>query len=42
MEKEAYPALDKLTAQISRRKLDRVRHIKGRLVALSARVQKVQ
>ncbi|KAI4375581.1 hypothetical protein MLD38_013435 [Melastoma candidum] len=42
MEKEAYPVLDKLTSKISRRKLDRVRHIKGRLVALTARVQKVR
>ncbi|TKY60473.1 Magnesium transporter MRS2-F [Spatholobus suberectus] len=41
LEEEAYPALDELTSQLSTLNLERVRHIKSRLVALSGRVQKV-
>ncbi|KAI6678305.1 hypothetical protein NL676_039101 [Syzygium grande] len=41
LEQEAYPALDKLTSEISSFYLERVRQIKGRLVALTQRVQKV-
>ncbi|CAK8544336.1 unnamed protein product [Lathyrus sativus] len=41
LEEEAYPALDELASQISTLNLERVRHIKNRLVALSGRVQKV-
>ncbi|XP_029128985.1 magnesium transporter MRS2-F [Cajanus cajan] len=40
LEKEAYPALDELTSQLSTLNLERVRQIKSRLVALSGRVQK--
>ncbi|CAK9184314.1 unnamed protein product [Ilex paraguariensis] len=42
LEKEAYPALDQLSAKTSSQSLQRVRLIKGRLVALSGRVQKVR
>ncbi|XP_056159259.1 magnesium transporter MRS2-3-like [Syzygium oleosum] len=42
LEQEAYPALDKLTSEISSFYLERVRQIKGRLVALTQRVQKVR
>ncbi|KAK2458466.1 magnesium transporter MRS2-1 [Trifolium repens] len=42
LELEAFPALDKLTSKISTLNLERVRHIKSRLVALSSRVQKVR
>ncbi|CAK9151153.1 unnamed protein product [Ilex paraguariensis] len=42
LEKEAYPALDQLSAKTSSRSLQHVRLIKGRLVALSGRVQKVR
>ncbi|CAL5209813.1 unnamed protein product [Lathyrus oleraceus] len=42
LELEAYPALDKLTSKISTLNLERVRHIKSRLVALTARVQRVK
>lgn len=42
MELEALPALDKLTSKISTLNLERVRHIKSRLVALTARVQRVR
>lgn len=42
LEKEAYPALDELTSKVSRLKLDHVRNIKNRLVAVSGRVQKVR
>ncbi|CAJ1930738.1 unnamed protein product [Sphenostylis stenocarpa] len=41
LELEAYPALDELTSQVNALKLERVRQIKSRLVALSGRVQKV-
>lgn len=41
LEKEAYPALDELTSNISTLNLERVRQIKSRLVAISGRVQKV-
>jgi hypothetical protein len=41
LEREAYPALDELTSKISTLNLERVRHIKSRLVAISGRVQKV-
>ncbi|KAL2332504.1 hypothetical protein Fmac_020085 [Flemingia macrophylla] len=41
LEKEAYPALDELTSQLSTLNLERVRQIKSRLVALSGRVQKI-
>ncbi|KAG6383651.1 hypothetical protein SASPL_156584 [Salvia splendens] len=40
LEQEAHPALDKLTSKISTLNLDRVRHIKSRLVAITGRVQK--
>ncbi|KAL0309479.1 UNVERIFIED_CONTAM: Magnesium transporter MRS2-3 [Sesamum radiatum] len=42
LEREAHPALDKLTSKISTLNLDRVRQIKSRLVAISGRVQKVR
>jgi hypothetical protein len=42
LEREAYPALDELTSKISTLNLERVRHIKSRLVAISGRVQKVR
>ncbi|KAF7848378.1 hypothetical protein BT93_L2051 [Corymbia citriodora subsp. variegata] len=42
LEQEAYPALDSLTSEISSFYLERVRQIKGRLVALTQRVQKVR
>ncbi|KAL4581101.1 hypothetical protein LXL04_017310 [Taraxacum kok-saghyz] len=42
LEKEAHPALDKLTTKISTLNLERVRQIKSRLVAISGRVQKVR
>ncbi|KAI6678318.1 hypothetical protein NL676_039114 [Syzygium grande] len=42
LEEEAYPALDKLTSEISSFYLERVHQIKGRLVALTQRVQKVR
>ncbi|XP_024959809.1 magnesium transporter MRS2-3-like [Cynara cardunculus var. scolymus] len=42
LEKEAHPALDKLTRKISTLNLERVRQIKSRLVAISGRVQKVR
>ncbi|XP_042044501.1 magnesium transporter MRS2-3-like [Salvia splendens] len=42
LEQEAHPALDKLTSKISTLNLDRVRHIKSRLVAITGRVQKVR
>ncbi|PIA47395.1 hypothetical protein AQUCO_01400218v1 [Aquilegia coerulea] len=42
LEQEAYPALDELTSKISTLNLQRVRHIKSRLVALFGRVQKVR
>ncbi|KAI6678302.1 hypothetical protein NL676_039098 [Syzygium grande] len=42
LEQEAYPALDKLTSEISSFYLERVHQIKGRLVALTQRVQKVR
>ncbi|XP_058199821.1 magnesium transporter MRS2-F-like [Rhododendron vialii] len=42
LEKEAYPALDQLSAKTSTNNLKRVRVIKGRLVALNGRVQKVR
>ncbi|MCO5546720.1 hypothetical protein L7F22_000156 [Adiantum nelumboides] len=42
LEKEAYPALDELTAKISTLNLERVRQIKSRLVTISGRVQKVR
>ncbi|CAL9093574.1 unnamed protein product [Musa textilis] len=42
LEKEAHPALDKLTSKISTLNLEHVRQIKSRLVALSGRVQKVR
>ena len=41
LEKEAHPALDKLTSGISTLNLERVRQIKSRLVAITGRVQKV-
>ncbi|XP_004503914.2 magnesium transporter MRS2-F-like isoform X2 [Cicer arietinum] len=41
LEEETYPALDELTSKISSLNLDRVRHIKNRLVTLSGRVQKI-
>ncbi|KAK4396569.1 Magnesium transporter MRS2-3 [Sesamum angolense] len=41
LEREAHPALDKLTSKISTLNLDRVRQIKSRLVAISGRVQKI-
>lgn len=42
LEQEAYPALDELSVSISTYNLQHVRIIKSRLVALSARVQKVR
>ncbi|KAI8532149.1 hypothetical protein RHMOL_Rhmol11G0191100 [Rhododendron molle] len=42
LEQEAYPALDELSVSVSTLNLQRVRIIKSRLVALSARVQKVR
>ncbi|CAI9304192.1 unnamed protein product [Lactuca saligna] len=42
LEREAHPALDKLTTKISTLNLERVRQIKSRLVAISGRVQKVR
>ncbi|KAF7120735.1 hypothetical protein RHSIM_Rhsim13G0095300 [Rhododendron simsii] len=42
MEEEAYPALDQLSDRTSTNNLKRVRVIKGRLVALNRRVQKVR
>ncbi|KAK7276829.1 hypothetical protein RIF29_17975 [Crotalaria pallida] len=42
LEKEAQPALDKLTSKISTLNLERVRQIKSRLVAITGRVQKVR
>lgn len=42
LEKEAYPALDELTAKISTLNLERVRQIKSHLVTISGRVQKVR
>ncbi|KAI5003577.1 hypothetical protein ZWY2020_030737 [Hordeum vulgare] len=42
LEKEAYPALDKLTSKVSTLNLEHVRQIKSRLVELSGRVQKVR
>lgn len=40
--REAYPALDELSATVTTLNLQHVRDIKSRLVAVSARVQKVQ
>ncbi|KAG1368525.1 putative magnesium transporter MRS2-3 [Cocos nucifera] len=40
LEKEAHPALDKLTSKISTLNLERVRQIKSRLVTITGRVQK--
>ncbi|KAF7120926.1 hypothetical protein RHSIM_Rhsim13G0095100 [Rhododendron simsii] len=42
LEEEAYPALDQLSDRTSTNNLKRVRVIKGRLVALNGRVQKVR
>ncbi|KAI4375582.1 hypothetical protein MLD38_013436 [Melastoma candidum] len=42
MEVEAYPALDKLTSKVTTKTLDRVRQIKSRLAALTARVKQVR
>ncbi|CAL5067789.1 unnamed protein product [Urochloa decumbens] len=42
LEKEAYPALDELSSNVSTLNLERVRQIKMRLVAISGRVQKVR
>ncbi|XP_078172555.1 magnesium transporter MRS2-F-like isoform X3 [Carex rostrata] len=42
LEKEAYPALDELTHNVSTLNLERVRQIKSRLVGISSRVQKVR
>ncbi|KAH9297325.1 hypothetical protein KI387_029007, partial [Taxus chinensis] len=42
LEHEAYPALDELTVKISTLNLERVRQLKSRLVAISARVQAVR
>ncbi|XP_035539975.1 magnesium transporter MRS2-3-like [Juglans regia] len=42
LDQEANSALDKLTSTISTLNLDRVRHIKSRLVAITGRVQKVR
>jgi magnesium transporter len=41
LEAEAYPALDELTSKISTLKLERVRRLKSKLLALTRRVQKV-
>ncbi|RDX78723.1 Magnesium transporter MRS2-3, partial [Mucuna pruriens] len=42
LEQETYPALDKLTSQISTLNLERIRLVKSRLVALTARVRRVK
>ncbi|KAG5525880.1 hypothetical protein RHGRI_032243 [Rhododendron griersonianum] len=42
LEQEAYPALDELSVSVSTLNLQRVRIIKSRLVALSARIKKVR
>ncbi|KAG5525879.1 hypothetical protein RHGRI_032242 [Rhododendron griersonianum] len=42
LEQEAYPALDELSVSVSTLNLQRVRLIKSRLVALSARIKKVR
>ncbi|CAN6235017.1 unnamed protein product [Urochloa humidicola] len=42
LEKEAYPALDELSSNVSTLNLERVRQIKMRLVTISGRVQKVR
>ncbi|KAJ1696323.1 hypothetical protein LUZ63_004835 [Rhynchospora breviuscula] len=42
LEKEAYPALDELTHNVSTLNLERVRQIKSRLVGISSRVQKIR
>ncbi|KAH7845244.1 hypothetical protein Vadar_006273 [Vaccinium darrowii] len=42
LEEEAYPTLDQLSAKTSTNNLKRVRVIKGRLVSLTGRVQKVR
>eukprot|EP00249_Psilotum_nudum_P011529 c23225_g1_i1 orf=230-1561(+) len=42
LEKEAYPALDELSSNVSTLNLERVRQIKNHLVAISARVEKVR
>nr|AYV92001.1 MGT1 [Saccharum spontaneum] len=42
LEKEAYPALDELSSNVSTLNLERVRQIKSRLLAISGRVQKVR
>ncbi|WVZ85672.1 hypothetical protein U9M48_032567 [Paspalum notatum var. saurae] len=42
LEKEAYPALDELSSNVSTLNLERVRQIKSRLVAVTGRVQKVR
>ncbi|KAG8054618.1 hypothetical protein GUJ93_ZPchr0001g31048 [Zizania palustris] len=42
LEKEAYPALDKLGRKVSTLNLDDVKNLKGRLVNLSGKVQKVR
>ncbi|KAJ4756671.1 Magnesium transporter MRS2-F [Rhynchospora pubera] len=42
LEKEAYPALDELTHNVNTLNLEQVRQIKGRLVGISSRVQKIR
>ncbi|XP_061355634.1 magnesium transporter MRS2-3-like [Gastrolobium bilobum] len=42
LEQETHPALDKLTSKISTLNLERVRNVKSRLVALTARVRRVR
>ncbi|XP_027365843.1 magnesium transporter MRS2-3-like isoform X2 [Abrus precatorius] len=42
LEQETYPALDKLTSQISTSNLECIRLVKSRLVALAARVRRVR
>ncbi|EES10822.1 hypothetical protein SORBI_3006G082200 [Sorghum bicolor] len=42
LEKEAYPALDELSSNVSTLNLERARQIKSRLLAISGRVQKVR
>ncbi|BAB89805.1 putative magnesium transporter [Oryza sativa Japonica Group] len=42
LEKEAYPALDKLGSKVSTLNLDHVRNLKSRMVDLSGRVQKIR
>ncbi|KAF0902490.1 hypothetical protein E2562_017890 [Oryza meyeriana var. granulata] len=42
LEREAYPALDKLGSKVSTLNLDHVRNLKSRMVDLSGRVQKVR